>query len=195
MSKSSTELDRLLKELRFVWFLGIPAVCCLSVFGTLIYITQVPSAVRWSVFATALAIASAAFFAGGVVGFLFGIPQPVQGSAASTDSLPHDNTNLYQVSDWLTKIIVGIGLVEIGRSLPLLTKLAESMRAPLGGQASSAAYGIALTITNAVLGFFFLYLWSHSLFPPGSMPAISVRRKSHPHELEESLRHQDGEPK
>lgn len=128
----------------------------------------------------------------GIVGFLFGIPQPAQGSATSTGNmLPHGNTNLYQVSDWLTKIIVDVGLVEIGRSLPVLTKLAESMKAPLGGQASSAAYGIALTITYAMLGFFYLYLWSHTLFPPESTPDSSVEQKLDLHDSDRSAAARD----
>jgi hypothetical protein len=74
---------------------------------------------------------------------------------------------LEQVSDWLTKIIVGVGLVQIGRIIPGLSKFAESMKAPLGGQASSAAFGLGLAITNVLLGFFYFYLWSRSLLPRG----------------------------
>jgi hypothetical protein len=70
---------------------------------------------------------------------------------------------LEQVSDWLTKIIVGVGLVEIGRIIPGLTRFAESMKVPLGGQASSSAFGLALAISNVLLGFFLFYLWSRSL--------------------------------
>jgi hypothetical protein len=176
----------------FSWLWGIPTVSAVGICGTLIYITQVPSAVRWSVFATALALAGAAFFTGGIVGFLFGIPQPVQGSATSTGNVQRSaNTNLYQVSDWLTKIIVGVGLVEIGRSLPVLTRLAQSMKAPLGGQASSAAYGLGLTISYAVLGFFFLYLWSHTLFPAESTSDNGVQLKLDLHESARSTAARD----
>jgi len=38
------------------------------------------------------------------------------------------------------------------------------MKAPLGGQASSAAFGLGLTISYALLGFFYFYFWSRSLF-------------------------------
>ena len=54
------------------------------------------------------------------------------------------NTNLEQVSDWLTKIIVGIGLVQIGHIVPALSKFAESMKAPLGGLPSSSAFGLGV---------------------------------------------------
>jgi len=72
---------------------------------------------------------------------------------------------LEQVSDWLTKIIVGVGLVQIGHIVPALSKLAESMKAPLGGQPSSAAFGLGLAITEALLGFFYFYFWSRELLP------------------------------
>jgi hypothetical protein len=72
----------------------------------------------------ALAYAGAGFLAG----FLFGIPRVLQGqdgTAASagtaagqpTGYAQRVNTNLEQISDWLTKIIVGIGLVEL-RQVP-----------------------------------------------------------------------------
>ena len=34
-------------------------------------------------------------------------------NAANAEGIPDDNTNLEEVSDWLTKIIVGVGLVEL----------------------------------------------------------------------------------
>jgi hypothetical protein len=42
-----------------------------------------------------------------------------------------------------------------------LNRLAQSMKTPLGGQPSSAASGLALTLTiaNALLGVFLFYLW------------------------------------
>jgi hypothetical protein len=140
-------------------------VCVLGVGAMLIYTSQVPSGARWSVFGTALAIGSSAYFTGGLVGFLFGVPRTVQGSALSKRITQYQgNTNLEQISDWLTKIIVGIGLVQIGHILPALSKLAESMKAPLGGLPSSGAFGLGLAISYALLGFFYFYFWSRSLF-------------------------------
>src|SRR6202043_965823 len=98
-------------------------VCALGVGVMLVYASQVPSGVRWSAFGTALVIAGSAYFTGGIVGFLFGIPRTVQGSAPSEKASQYKtNTNLEQVSDWLTKIIVGIGLVQIGHIVPALSK-------------------------------------------------------------------------
>jgi hypothetical protein len=149
----------------FRWFWTVAVICAIGIGSTLIYIMQVPSGVRWSVFGTALTIAAAAFLTGGIFGFLFGIPQTMQASAQSISKRQYqDNTNLQLVSDWLTKIIIGVGLVQLGRALPALSKLAENLKAPLGGQASSAAFGLGLTIAYVLLGFFFVYLWSRVVF-------------------------------
>ena len=167
-TKGTRGLPRWIEETKLFftsgWMIAIPIVAVLWAIAILIYSIQLPSRARWGAYATALLIASASFLAGGLVGFLFGIPRAVQVSTAPSGATQYQaNTNLEQVSDWLTKIIVGVGLVQIGRIIPGLTRLANSMKAPLGGQASSAAFGLALTISNVLLGFLFFYLWSRSL--------------------------------
>jgi len=145
------------------WTYFIPALGGLGVLITLIYVSQVGGGKRWSVFGTAIAIAGAAAVVGGVVGFLFGIPLTSKQRAAGANNSQYEpNTNLEQVSDWLTKIIVGVGLVQLGRALPALTKLARSLNDPLGGQPYGGAFGLGLTIFYALLGFLFLYLWSRT---------------------------------
>jgi hypothetical protein len=143
------------------WVYSIPVLGFLGVLITLIYVSQVGGGKRWIVFGTALAIAFAAALVGGVVGFLFGIPlTSKQRAAAANGSQYETNTNLEQVSEWLTKIIVGVGLVQLGRALPALTRLAKSLNGPLGGTPYGGAFGLGLTIFYALLGFLFLYLWS-----------------------------------
>lgn len=67
----------------FSWLWSIPVMFVAGVVVILIYTSQVPSGVRWSVFGTAIAIGSSALFIGGIAGFLFGIPRTVQGSTPS----------------------------------------------------------------------------------------------------------------
>lgn len=147
------------------WMFAVPVVAILWIIADLVYSIQLPSGVRWATFATACLIGSCSFLAGGIVGFLFGVPRAIASSTQSADTSQQyqANTNLEEVSDWLTKIIVGVGLVQISRVIPALTRLGQSMKAPLGGQASSAAYGLALTIADVLLGFFLFYMWSRSL--------------------------------
>lgn len=151
------------------WVIVIPVLCAIGVIIALIYITQVSSALRWSAFGTALAVAAASTLVGGIVGFLFGIPltnqKTGQNSGESADGTLKANTGLEQVSDWLTKIIVGVGLVQLGHALPALGRLAKSLKDPLGDTASSSAFGLGLTIYFAVLGFLFGYLWSREILP------------------------------
>ncbi len=147
------------------WTYFIPALGGLGVLVILVYVSQLGGGKRWSVFGTAIAIAGAAAVVGGVVGFLFGIPlTSKQRAAGASDSQYEPNTNLEQVSDWLTKIIVGVGLVQVGRALPALTRLAKSLSEPLGGNPYGGAFGLGLTIFYALLGFLFLYLWSRTDF-------------------------------
>ncbi len=68
--------------------------------------------------ATAAMWAFACLCAGGFVGFLFGIPRfapqseresAVAARAATRSGGWQSNSNLVEISDWLTKIIVGLG--------------------------------------------------------------------------------------
>jgi hypothetical protein len=146
------------------WTLAIPLIAFLWTIVILIYSLSLPSGVRWGVFATAVITGSCSFLAGGLVGLLFGIPRSALGSAGTTATGRYQaNSNLVEVSDWLTKIIVGVGLVQIGRLEPALSRLAANLKAPLGGQPTSAAFGMALVIANVLLGFLFFYLWARSL--------------------------------
>ena len=108
------------------WTLAIPLIAFLWTIVILIYSLSLPSGVRWGVFATAVITGSCSFLAGGLVGLLFGIPRSALGSAGTTATGRYQaNSNLVEVSDWLTKIIVGVGLVQIGRLEPALSRLAE----------------------------------------------------------------------
>jgi hypothetical protein len=149
------------------WASYIPALGVLGILVILVYVSQVPANVRWIVFGTAVAVAGAAALVGGIVGFLFGIPfsNKQRGIVTGGELNYEANTNLEQVSDWLTKIIVGVGLVQVGRALPGLGKLGESLKAPLGGQPSSSTFGLGLVIFYTLLGFLYLYLWSRQVLP------------------------------
>lgn len=111
---------------------------------------------------TLLLIAAAAIVTGVLIGFLFGIPRVTSrssGTDATNDEAPvnlQTNTNLEAISDWLTKIIVGVGLVEateiVNRFDTLLTNLARTnLPKPLMGGA---------ILFFLVAGFLNGYLWT-----------------------------------
>ena len=62
-----------------------------------------------------LIVSAASYMCGFFLGFLFGIPKRVNGNNTDGYLL---NTNLVEISDWLTKIIIGVGLIEI-KEIPI----------------------------------------------------------------------------
>ncbi|NQV80056.1 MAG: hypothetical protein HQ495_05840 [Alphaproteobacteria bacterium] len=118
-----------------------------------------------SVVASGIGIAAAAGIVGGFLGFLFGIPRKLQ-IADGKDSLGSNsasygaNTNLEQVSDWLTKILVGVGLVQITKLSELLGTLGDKVAPALGAYPESDVFGISISIFAAIDGFMIAYLWT-----------------------------------
>jgi len=126
----------------------------------------------WKVLATALLTAAASFAVGALLGFLFGIPrstapEPADGAAATAakgdgaDAPAYrPNTNLEQISDWLTKILVGIGLVQIHQVSGAVNDLADGLEAGLGGGDTGHAVAVALLISFSIAGFVTAYLFT-----------------------------------
>jgi len=120
-----------------------------------------------------LMTAGSAMFVGGLLGFLFGVPytregeQPAgtkdgQQNKAGSDALPtiyRPNTSLEQISDWLTKILVGVGLVQIKTIPDKLKALAAYIAQDLGGGQANAFVATVL-IYFSVCGFVFGFLWA-----------------------------------
>ena len=129
-------------------------------------------------------LAGAAAFVGGALGFLFGIPRTLQQEGGSpsveanparaeTGSFTHridyrPNTNLEQISDWLTKILVGVSLTQITEIRNGLVSLTAFAAQGLGSQSQGQVFAFALLSYSAVLGFLFGYLWTR-LFLAGAL--------------------------
>ncbi|HVR46065.1 MAG TPA: tetratricopeptide repeat protein [Candidatus Binatia bacterium] len=98
-------------------------------------------------------IAGGLFIAGLLVGFLFGIPKVASAAADGAQQHPllTPNTNLEQISDWLTKIIVGLGLVELYKIPSAISQFVGATSPAY--HSSSAAAALAVTIYFPILGF------------------------------------------
>ena len=124
---------------------------------------------------TGLLIAGASFSSGALSGFLFGIPRIINSSAPKSAELEQNvilhNDNLVQISDWLTKIIVGVGLTQINALPGKLYKIGD-MISPCFNIPSSQPNNHDLEITIAIsillyfliLGFITSYLWTRIYF-------------------------------
>lgn len=127
-----------------------------------------------------LVICLAAGLAGAMLGFIFGIPRPISapetqptgggGGTASAAAAAQArqpsaawrlSTNLTQISDWLTKIIVGVGLVEIRRAWVRLQYLFVGAADWLFEKRHGSPVLLgSVMIGGAVIGFLFSYLYA-----------------------------------
>jgi hypothetical protein len=111
-----------------------------------------------SVFAVGAGVVGGATFAGVLLGFLFGLPKTVerhdhQGSLST-------NTNLDQISDWLTKILVGLGLVQLGKVSHGVSGIGASLAPGLGGGPGAKAFGVGVLMYSLIDGFLIGYIWT-----------------------------------
>lgn len=143
-----------------------------------------------SIFAVGVLSAGAFLLAGFLLGFVFGIPriskdsgtqtssgqplaEPSQGQAPSLSSVqksPYSvvepNSNLVEISDWLTKIIVGVGLVQLNK----IPAKIQDLTAYIGNglrdcdshvcKQSSEALALGIIIFFFCAGFLIGYLWA-----------------------------------
>lgn len=123
-----------------------------------------------------LLVAGAFSMAGGLLGFLFGIPRSLQASDTSAGQSSRTgqsagttndkaaayraNTNLEQISDWLTKILVGVGLTQLTVLPEKLQALAQFLSPGFGNVPRPDVMAISVVLYFAISGFLFGYLWT-----------------------------------
>ena len=121
-------------------------------------------------------VAGATLGVGALLGFLFGIPRLLvnnQGEAGNdengqlaTANTTHPlsrhyspNTNLEQISDWLTKILVGVGLTQLVNAQEFLGQLATTAAQGMG-EPATPVFAISLILYYVLCGFLFSYIWT-----------------------------------
>jgi hypothetical protein len=139
-----------------------------------LYASQTSSAGQFAaIVGVALVIACSALLLGGLLGFLFGIPRTLQQEGGQTTQQYNNerqetryavNTNLEQISDWLTKILVGVGLTQLANLPASLIAYANYAGAGLGNFPSSGVFSIALLLFFLADGFLISYLWTRLYF-------------------------------
>jgi hypothetical protein len=144
----------------------------------------------WMLAITGFLIAGAAYAVAWLVGFLFGIPRsraeesqataavPAAGGAAATGAAAvatastarassglRTNTNLQDVSDWLTKLLLGAGLTQLNYIPSLLGRFGHNAAVALLGSGADpdlhspiSVFVQALTVYFAAVGFLSGYL-------------------------------------
>lgn len=187
-SSFNTELDRDLKRVNKALILTL--LFSLGAAGWTGYRVDALSPVlNWCI---------ASIAAGAAIGFLFGIPRAVRpgNGSAQSDNAPsrsnptvdsaagsttsqsaraqsaeglQPNTNLEEVSDWLTKIIVGLGLVHLTDLQTIVGSISANAAAAMSAtpNASHTSVATAIIVGFTIEGFFGGYIYTR-LFLQGA---------------------------
>jgi|WetSurSiteA1Bulk_404760.scaffolds.fasta_scaffold02171_4 hypothetical protein len=115
-----------------------------------------------SVISIATMIAFSSAIVGAFIGFIFGIPRTP--ASKDPDNIAA-NTNLEEISDWITKIIVGVSLVQLNQISGGIIELGHTLSKALGDTPTSFVFAISTLIFYFVGGFFLGYLWSRIYLP------------------------------
>ena len=110
----------------------------------------------FNAFGCGILIAGASISSGGFLGFIFGIPSMSQ---APTAKLKY-NDNLVQISDWLTKIIVGVGLTQLYHIPSFIKRIGVQFQVNFGNNQWAANVAISIMSYFVVLGFLMIYFWT-----------------------------------
>lgn len=111
----------------------------------------------WDFFGLLLILSLASLLLGVLPGFLFGIPRlnrnydPREDYGRTTKYTP--NTNLEDVSDWLTKIIIGVTLTQLTKIPGYLQSMADSIL--LNSQCETPDCALARSVIISLLIYFF----------------------------------------
>ena len=167
---------------------GWSRILCIAIVAGLLFAVLIPIPASSSVgvwlgrAAGTIMIAGASLLVGGLGGFLFGIPRTSgsdggdEGSSIRERRLYQQNTNLEQISDWLTKILVGVGLTQVGDVPGYLEGLGRYLAPTLGDMVAGEAIVLSIVIYFVVGGFLFSYLWSR-IYLGDAMEGAEVRRE------------------
>lgn len=147
-------------------------VLCTGLVLVLVSLKQ-PSGFQTALVGLCSLVGIAAGSVGGVLGFLFGIPRTLTAESGASGDVASEggrtrhtrsNTNLEQISDWLTKIVVGATLVQINTIWPGLVAFgrdfeAEVIRLPgLSNLTGLAGLVPVMILIGFAAGFLMIYL-------------------------------------
>lgn len=113
------------------------------------------------VFSLIVLISISCFVFGGALGFLFGIPNHKD---ADMNDRFERNTSLRQISDWLTKIIVGITLVELKNIFNFFKQTVLIISKLINTDLSINVLVAVIIIEFIIIGFVLIYILTITVF-------------------------------
>ncbi|HEV7503671.1 MAG TPA: hypothetical protein VGS07_02040 [Thermoanaerobaculia bacterium] len=162
--------------------LGFRVTFSLGVLSIFVYAAQENRLTFLKIASLGLLIALAGLLTGAFLGFLFGIPRTFQqllpaksrdleqdssvGTSEGTQPEYRGNTNLEQISDWLTKILVGLTLIQFREIQSFIGHLVIYLSRGLGANGEQhKSFVLALIILFPIAGFFLGYLLTRLYLP------------------------------
>jgi len=153
---SSRELEAILR-----W--AISTIGAITALALLFFMFFFSKKLIWFAVSNYLVVAAALFVSGCILGFLFGIPKVVKDSVNSSVTSFSDNANLEEISDWLTKIIVGLTLVQFNQIKKMLNEAAEHINVTFRSEGFDFfVLGYAVIIFYIAAGFLISYFWTRT---------------------------------
>lgn len=141
----------------------------LVLFGIGIFIIGIYSmnhSESWIWFCMSILIALTTSLIGSFFGFLFGIPRVNSEFNQSKEKAFVANTSLEDISDWLTKIIIGVSLTQLYKIPNQLYLLAKQIVLGVGAvtqpinRSFDISFVISLILFYSILGFFFAFFYA-----------------------------------
>jgi hypothetical protein len=160
----------LIRILVFIWLMILTGLVGLSI-PALAHVAQGRYVEALMAVGTGAFLAGAATAAGSFIGFLFGVPRVGHNvTKESTDTLHSEhpylpNTNLEQISDWLTKIIVGVGLVEIRAVVGWFAEIGITAGPSIWQNPGGRIIATAILVHYLLMGFFQGFLVAYLYLP------------------------------
>ena len=155
------------RVLALMWFFSLIGILMMLIPSKVRFISE-----GWTGALKCLAVclftAGASVVSGTMLGFLFGVPKINYNSDKPDQSEYIPNTNLELISDWLTKIIVGVSLVQLPNIIENFKTLGEYVGPAIGdhpiGEILTIAIIIHYLIIGFIQGFILAYLWLPNAF-------------------------------
>lgn len=144
-----------------IWLIGGTTLA-----ATAVLLYTGPRADRGATVAIGFIVTAATMLAGGVIGFVFGVPRMLAADSAGTSrrqATVVGNTNLEQISDWLTKILVGVGLTQFGSISSGAGRLIGNIAPAFGDGADARVFTGGLGIFSVAFGFVTGWLYTRLL--------------------------------
>lgn len=152
------------KVTRLLWIYGF-SVFLLGLLALFSYTRSNMLSIRDN-FGLQFLFAGSACLFGTLIGFLFGIPRLVENpinlkGENKVIKLIAQNDNLVQVSDWLTKIIVGVGLIQLYKFPTYIESIGKYYSSIFSAKQEFGSIIAILTLSYfVILGFLGSYLWT-----------------------------------